>query len=135
MCGFEPICWSNIALWPFRPSSNNNYNKAGLEQRRNTHLRCNKLSETLEINNDDAVLRIGRALSSGTRLKILKILLQGEKDVTRVARHLGGTEANASAQIKILKEADLLDCRYEPGQHGLKKISWTKVKRIIIDLE
>lgn len=95
-----------------------------------------KLSETLNIKNDEAaILRIGRALSSGTRLKILKLLLQGEKDVTRVARHLGGTEANASAQIKILKEADLLDCRYEPGQHGLKKISKTRIKKIIIDLD
>jgi predicted transcriptional regulator len=52
-----------------------------------------------------------------------------------VARHLGGTEANASAQIKILFDSGLLECRYEPGQHGLKKISRTKVKRIIIDLE
>jgi DNA-binding transcriptional ArsR family regulator len=93
------------------------------------------LSETLQVDKDDAIERIGRALSSGTRLKILKLLLQGEKDVTRVARHLGGTEANASAQIKILYEAGLLECRYEPGQHGLKKISKTKVKRIIIDLE
>jgi len=67
-------------------------------------------------------------------LKILKLLLQGEKDVTRVARHLGGTEANASAQIKILQEAGLLACRYEPGQHGLRKISRTKIKRIVIDL-
>lgn len=92
------------------------------------------MTETLEISKDDAVLRIGRALSSGTRLKILKLLLQGEKDVTRVARYLGGTEANASAQIKILFESGLLECRYEPGQHGLKKISKTKVKRIIIDL-
>ncbi|MBN2229882.1 MAG: ArsR family transcriptional regulator [Candidatus Thorarchaeota archaeon] len=94
-----------------------------------------ELSETLQVDNDDAILRIGRALSSGTRLKILKLLLQGEKDVTRVARHLGGTEANASAQIKILYDADLLECRYEPGQHGLKKISKTKVKRVIIDFE
>ncbi len=93
------------------------------------------MPETLEINNDDAVQRIGRALSSGTRLKILKLLLQGEKDVTRVARHLGGTEANASAQIKILFDSGLLECRYEPGQHGLKKISKTKVNRIIIDLD
>jgi DNA-binding transcriptional ArsR family regulator len=93
------------------------------------------LPETLEINNDDAVRRIGRALSSGTRLRILKLLLQGEKDVTRVARHLGGTEANASAQIKILFDSGLLECRYEPGQHGLKKISKTKVNRIIIDLD
>jgi predicted transcriptional regulator len=94
-----------------------------------------QLSEILQIDNDDAILRIGRALSSATRLKVLKLLLQGEKDVTRVARHLGGTEANASAQIKILYEAGLLDCRYEPGQHGLKKISKTKVKRVVLDLE
>jgi predicted transcriptional regulator len=95
------------------------------------------LSETLQINDDDAILRIGSALSSKTRLKVLKLLLDKDKDanVTEVARHLGGTEANASAQIKILYEAGLLECRYEPGQHGLKKISKTKVKRIIIDLE
>ncbi len=55
--------------------------------------------------------------------------------MTEVARHLGGTEANASAQIKILNDAGLLDCRYEPGQHGLKKISWTKIKKIVIELE
>ena len=94
-----------------------------------------QLSEQLQVNNKDAILRIGRALSSGTRLKILQLLLQGEKDVTRVARHLGGTEANASAQIKILYDAGLLECRYEPGQHGLKKISKTKVKRLIIDFD
>jgi len=92
------------------------------------------LSDTLEINNDEEILRIGRALSSSTRLTILRLLLEGEKDVTRVATNLGGTEANASAQIKILYEAGLLDYRYEPGQHGLKKISKTKIKRIIIDL-
>jgi predicted transcriptional regulator len=96
-----------------------------------------QLSETIQINDDEAILRIGRALSSKTRLKVLKLLLQKDKDanVTEVAKHLGGTEANASAQIKILNEAGLLDCRYEPGQHGLKKISWTKVKKIIIELE
>ncbi|MHA2432181.1 MAG: ArsR/SmtB family transcription factor [Candidatus Thorarchaeota archaeon] len=94
-----------------------------------------ELSETLQVKDNNTILKIGRALSSGTRLKILQLLLQEEKDVTRVARHLGGTEANASAQIKILFDSGLLECRYEPGQHGLKKISWTKVKRIIIDLE
>ena len=94
-----------------------------------------QLSEQLQVNNKDAILKIGRALSSGTRLKILQLLLQGEKDVTRVARHVGGTEANASAQVKILYDAGLLECIYEPGQHGLKKISKTKVKRLIIDFE
>ena len=76
------------------------------------------MPETLQINDNDAILRIGRALSSRTRLKILRLLLQKDKDanVTEVARHLGGTEANASAQIKILNEAGLLDCRYEPGE-------------------
>lgn len=94
-----------------------------------------QLSETLHANNEDTILRIGSALSSKTRLTILKLLLNGEEDVTRVAKHLNGTEANASAQIKILSEAGLLECRYEPGLHGLKKISKTKTRRIIIELE
>lgn len=96
-----------------------------------------QLSESISINDDDAILRIGRALSSKTRLKILRLLLEKDKDanVTEVARHLGGTEANASAQIKILYDAGLLECRYEPGQHGLKKISKTKIKKITIELD
>ncbi|NHI83206.1 MAG: ArsR family transcriptional regulator [Candidatus Thorarchaeota archaeon] len=96
-----------------------------------------QLSESLLVSDEDAILRIGRALSSKTRLKILKLLLEKDKDanVTEVARHLGGTEANASAQIKILYDAGLLECRYEPGQHGLKKISKTKIKKITIDLD
>ncbi len=92
-------------------------------------------ADVLEIKDDDAVLRIGNALSSKTRLKILRLLLQGELDVTRIAQRIGGTEANASAQIKILSDAKLIDCRYEPGLHGLKKISKTKVRRVIINFD
>ncbi|MEM2143075.1 MAG: ArsR family transcriptional regulator [Candidatus Thorarchaeota archaeon] len=92
------------------------------------------LSDVLHVTDEDSIIRIGNALSSKTRLKILKLLLSREEDVTRVAQYLNGTEANASAQIKILHDAHLLESRYQPGQHGLKKISRTRVKRVIIDL-
>ena len=134
MTGYQDICLVSRFLHRYNPQTASIL-KARLSKTPTHSLEVQQLSEQLQVNNKDAILKIGRALSSGTRLKILQLLLQGEKDVTRVARHLGGTEANASAQIKILYDAGLLECRYEPGQHGLKKISKTKVKRLIIDFD
>ena len=80
-------------------------------------------------------MRVGEALSCATRLKALRLLSGSEKTVTELSKALEGTEANASAQVKILSRAGLLEHRYEPGLHGIRKYSKTKVKHIIIDLE
>ncbi|MFQ5831225.1 MAG: ArsR/SmtB family transcription factor [Candidatus Thorarchaeota archaeon] len=80
------------------------------------------MAETLEVSENATISQIGKALSSPTRLKILQLLLKEELDVTCIARALRMTDANASAQVKILLDSGLLECRYEPGMHGLKKL-------------
>ncbi|MFQ5834040.1 MAG: ArsR/SmtB family transcription factor [Candidatus Thorarchaeota archaeon] len=92
------------------------------------------MTDTLEVSDDAIISQIGKALSSPTRLKILQLLLKEELNVTAVARALRMTDANASAQVKILLDSGLLECRYEPGMHGLKKLCRASVNRIDVHL-
>ncbi|NHJ40610.1 MAG: helix-turn-helix domain-containing protein [Asgard group archaeon] len=87
---------------------------------------------TVQVDDDDQILKVAKALSSDTRIKILKMTAESEIDVSRIADKLNQTEANISAQIKILEDAKLLISRYEPGKHGVRKICSTKVDTVIL---
>lgn len=90
--------------------------------------------ETLKVS-EDKINKVAKALSSKTRVKILKMTSEKDIDVSRIAGMLNQTEANISAQVKILEEAGLLVSRYEPGMHGVRKICSTKVDTIIFSLQ
>lgn len=81
---------------------------------------------------DKNVTIVAKALSSETRLEILKLLRDKKMDVSRIAETLNQTEANISAQIKILERAGLVRSYYAPGQHGVKKICEPAVRRVVI---
>jgi len=89
--------------------------------------------ETLQVDNEDINV-VAKALSSKTRVQILKMTSEKDIDVSRIAGMLNQTEANISAQIKILENAGLLVSRYEPGMHGVRKICSTKVDTVIFKL-
>ena len=86
--------------------------------------------ETLDVESVDINL-VAKELSSKTRVRILRLTSEKDIDVSRIAGLLNQTEANVSAQIKILENAKLLVSRYEPGMHGVRKICSTKVGTII----
>ncbi len=89
--------------------------------------------ETLNVH-EDKINKVAKALSSKTRVKILKMTSEKDIDVSRIAGLLNQTEANISAQVKILEEAGLLVSRYEPGMHGVRKICSTRVDTVIFSL-
>jgi rhodanese-related sulfurtransferase/DNA-binding CsgD family transcriptional regulator len=60
--------------------------------------------------------RIGKAVASPRRLEILDLLCQGEKTVEEVAEHSRIDIKNASAHIKVLRAARLLESRRD-GKH------------------
>jgi predicted transcriptional regulator len=92
-------------------------------------------SQTLEVSLDEELLKnIAKAISSPTRLQILKNLNVRPMDVSELAKALDQTEANISAQIKILDQAGLITCRYEPGDHGVRKINEVTYRRLAINL-
>ena len=85
---------------------------------------------------DDRFEKVVKALSSVTRRRILNRIQNSNDgmDVSNIASSLQMTEANISAQIKKLQEADLIFCEYCSGNHGVRKISKVKYCRIIINL-
>ncbi|MHA1209131.1 MAG: ArsR/SmtB family transcription factor [Candidatus Freyarchaeota archaeon] len=70
----------------------------------------------LTVKNEE-VAKIAKALASQTRWEILRLLREKKMDVSRIAETLKQTEANVSAQVKILEKAGLLKSHYEPGEH------------------
>ena len=93
------------------------------------------MSETKELIVTDAnIAVIAKALASETRWKILKLLKDEKLDVSQIAEKLNQTEANISAQVKILEKAKLISSNYEPGAHGVKKICAPTVEKLIIKI-
>ena len=80
------------------------------------------------------LVAIAKALSSNTRITILKLLNQEEMDVSKIASKLEQTEANISAQIAILQKAKLVTCTYQPGGHGVRKVCRLNVNELLIQL-
>jgi rhodanese-related sulfurtransferase/DNA-binding MarR family transcriptional regulator len=60
--------------------------------------------------------RIGKAVSSPSRLKLLDLLAQGEKNVETLARQTGLTAKNTSAHLRALRSASLVEDRRD-GVH------------------
>ncbi|MHA1865426.1 MAG: ArsR/SmtB family transcription factor [Candidatus Heimdallarchaeaceae archaeon] len=89
---------------------------------------------TLEVSKSDEIVALAKALSSPTRYQIVKLLIDKEMDISNIAKAMKQTEANTSAQIKFLEKAKILESRYEPGAHGVRKVCKTNIKKVIINL-
>ncbi len=91
--------------------------------------------DTLIAKGEEYVRRVASALSSQTRLKILKHLRSKEIDVGKIAELIDQSKANASAQIRILEQAKLITTTYKPGLRGVKKLCKSSIKCIVLLLE
>jgi len=68
------------------------------------------------IASDELLSRIAdvlKAMADPTRLKILHGLHQGERCVSEILAKVGGSQANVSKHLSVLKRAGLVDCRRE----------------------
>ncbi|MHA2252087.1 MAG: ArsR/SmtB family transcription factor [Candidatus Kariarchaeaceae archaeon] len=89
----------------------------------------------LSDNDKDRIIQITKAMASDTRYRIIKLLGEQEHDISRLAEALKQTEANISAQVKQLEKAKLIESRYEPGNHGVRKICKATISKIVIELK
>ncbi|MGV9173540.1 MAG: ArsR/SmtB family transcription factor [Promethearchaeia archaeon] len=89
-------------------------------------------NESILVKSDKEIELIAKALSSKTRRQILTRIQQEPMDVSKIAELLGQTEANVSAQVKILQKANLITCDYSSGKHGVRKISKLKFNQLIL---
>lgn len=70
--------------------------------------------------------RIGKALSSPVRLLLVDLLSQSEKSVETLVQQSGSDLKNVSAQLRVLKEAGLVQTRRE-GKYVFYSLSDDKV--------
>lgn len=66
------------------------------------------------IASDEVLLRISdvlKAMADPTRLKILHNLQHTERCVSDILETVGGSQANVSKHLSVLKRAGLVDCR------------------------
>lgn len=91
---------------------------------------------------DEDVSKVAKAIASETRWQILQLLKNEHLDVSRIAERIQNvrtsrpqTEANISAQIKLMEDAGLIETQYEPGVHGVRKVCKPAVNRIIFIID
>lgn len=78
--------------------------------------------------------RIGRALASPARLEILDLLAQGEKTVEQLAAQARLGIKNASAHLRALREARLVESRKEPP-YVFYRVADDDVVRVLRELQ
>jgi rhodanese-related sulfurtransferase len=78
--------------------------------------------------------RIGKAASSSRRLELLDLLSQGEKAVEVLAHQANLTVKNASAQLKVLRNARLVETR-KSGQRVFYRLASQAVFRFWMALQ
>ncbi len=81
----------------------------------------------------EQVARVGKALASPKRLEMLEMLAQGEKSVDTVAEAVGIDIKLASAHLKALKEARLVQSRRE-GKRMVYRLSGKDVAHLGVTL-
>lgn len=81
----------------------------------------------------EQVARIGKAVSSPKRLELLEILAQGEKTVELLAAEASIDVKLASAHLKVLKEARLVETRRE-GRFIVYQLSGQDVSALWVNL-
>ncbi|MDT3707895.1 MAG: metalloregulator ArsR/SmtB family transcription factor [Thiobacillus sp.] len=81
----------------------------------------------------EQVSRIGKAVSSPKRLELLELLAQGEKTVDAVAAEASLDIRLASAHLKVLKEARLVEARRE-GRFIAYRLSGDDVSALWVNL-
>jgi DNA-binding transcriptional ArsR family regulator len=69
-------------------------------------------------------------LSNPTRLRIVELLLDGEKSVTQLVELLGATQSQVSNQLACLKWCGYVNSRQD-GKYVLYRISDVRVRQIV----
>ncbi|MCI2415464.1 MAG: ArsR family transcriptional regulator [Candidatus Aramenus sp.] len=89
----------------------------------------------LVLEDPEEIMRIADALSSMTRINILKIVAESPKSVTELSEELQMTKGNVSSQLALLESAGLIEVEYSNGVKGIKKMVKNKYDKIIINLK
>lgn len=90
--------------------------------------------EMFSLDNEEKLVKIGKALSSEVRIKILKLLCKYELNINEIAEKLKIPTSSAAVHVKALEEAELIGTKLLPGIRGSKKLCYKGVEKLQIIL-
>ena len=93
-------------------------------------------SKTAEFNLDDihAMRLLARALSSETRLEILRVLQSGSKSIGELSEALQIPMSTVSTSVSILADAGLIITENKPQERGMLKLCSPSLSQVIFQL-
>jgi rhodanese-related sulfurtransferase len=77
----------------------------------------------------DAFASVGKALSSGRRVELVDVLVQGERSVDELASEIGQSSANTSQHLQVLARAGLVVSRRD-GNRVLYRLAGAQVESL-----
>ena len=82
------------------------------------------MAKKMELMADDEVklCLVGKALSSATRIGILRLLYYNSYNVKEIAQKMDIPASSAALHIRVLEEADLIQIKQQPGSRGSMKV-------------
>ena len=83
---------------------------------------------------EESLCKAGKALSSETRIQILKLLYYNSYNVKEIASKLDIPASSAALHIRVLEEADLIQIKQKPGNRGSMKVCSRKYDYLNIRL-
>ncbi len=76
----------------------------------------------LNLNDTEKVMLIGKALSSETRIQILKYLTDYSANISEIAKVFDIPQSSAALHVKVLEEAGMIVTHEKPGVRGAQKV-------------
>lgn len=76
----------------------------------------------LSLDQEEKLVKIGKAFSSEVRIRILKLLCQYKLNINEIAEQLKIPTSSAAVHVKALEEAELIETKLMPGIRGSKKL-------------
>lgn len=87
----------------------------------------------INLNDEERMCEVARALSSEVRVQIMKQLNRASMNINEIAKTLQIPVSTAAIHIKVLTDAGLIFSTYQPGIRGSQKVCSRKVDFIRMD--
>lgn len=76
----------------------------------------------LGLDRSEEMCKIAKALSTETRLEIIKLLNANSLNINEISEKLGIPASSAALNVKVLEEADIIHTELHPGVRGSMKL-------------
>ena len=92
--------------------------------------------QTIKMNLDDTehLASVAKALSSETRIQILRHLRYQDLNVNEIAEMLGIPASSSASHVKVLEEAGMIKTNLQPGIRGSMKVCHIVLDHIYVEM-